>query len=137
MIENKIIAANVHEQAANNVSTETGTMSNVQVNNNTNDASDYRSEWVEGYYDEWIYVYNSKLKLLLVTYANGDYDNIYNRLVCDKGETFTTRAEKTVYNVEEEEVNDAISLVSLKDWSYDTVKIDWSDKEAVEEFLDS
>ena len=129
-------AANVHEQAANNVSTETGTMSNVQVNNNTNGASDFRSEWVEGYYDEWIYVYNPKLKLLLITYANGDFDNIYDRLVHDKGETFTTKAEKQACNVEEDEVSDAVSLITLKDSSYDTVRIDWSNKDDVALFLE-
>ena len=39
--------------------------------------------------------------------------------------------------IEEDEVHDALGLLILRDGSYSTVKIDWSDKEAVEEFLDS
>jgi hypothetical protein len=114
-----------------------GTMSNVQVINNSNESTDFKDEWVEGVYGEWMYVYNPNLKLLFVTFANGDYENIYNRLVVDKGETFSTKADKVVSNIEEEEVDDALGLLILRDGSYSTVKIDWSDKEAVEEFLDS
>lgn len=137
MNENEILTADVQGLAENQEATETGTMSNVQVNNNSNESTEFKDEWVEGYYDEWIYVYNPNLKLLFVTFANGDYENIYDRLVTDKGETFGTKAEKVVSNIEEEEVNDALGLLILRDGTYNTVKIDWSDKEAVDEFLDS
>lgn len=136
-MKNLYQAADIQGLAANNESTETGTMSNVQVINNSNESTDFKDEWVEGVYGEWMYVYNPNLKLLFVTFANGDYENIYNRLVVDKGETFSTKADKVVSNIEEDEVNDALGLLILKDSSYGTVKIDWSDKEVVEEFLDS
>ena len=137
MKKKEVKAVDVQGLAANNESTATGTMSNVQVINNSNEVSEFKDEWVEGVYGEWMYVYNPNLKLLFVTFANGDYENIYNRLVVDKGETFSTKADKVVSNIEEDEVNDALGLLILKDSSYGTVKIDWSDKEAVEEFLDS
>lgn len=130
-------AADVQGLAAQIESTETGTMSKIQVINNSNEVSEFKDEWEEGFCGEWIYVYNPNLKLLLVDYANGDLENIYNRLVIDKGETFSTKAEKVVYNIEEDEVNEALGLLMLKDGSYSTVKIDWSDKEAVDEFLNS
>ena len=130
-------AADVQGLAANQETTETGTMSNVQVNNNSNESAEFKDEWVEGYCDEWIYVYNPNLKLLFVTFAYGDFENIYDRLVTDKGETFNTKAEKVVSNIEEDEVNDALGLLILRDSTYSTVQIDWSDKEAVDEFLNS
>ena len=136
-MKNLYQAADVQGLAANNESTATGTMSNVLVINNSNESTDFKDEWVEGVYGEWMYVYNPNLKLLFVTFANGDYENIYNRLVVDKGETFSTKADKVVSNIEEDEVHDALGLLILRDGSYSTVKIDWSDKEAVEEFLDS
>jgi len=137
MKKKEVKAVDVQGLAANNESTATGTMSNVQVINNSNEVSEFKDEWVEGVYGEWMYVYNPNLKLLFVTFANGDYENIYNRLVVAKGETFSTKADKVVSNIEEDEVHDALGLLILRDGSYSTVKIDWSDKEAVEEFLDS
>ena len=137
MKKKEFLAADVQGLAAQIESTETGMMSNVQVINNSNESTDFKDEWVEGVYGEWMYVYNPNLKLLFVTFANGDYENIYNRLVVDKGETFSTKADKVVSNIEEDEVDDALGLLILRDGSSSTVKIDWSDKEAVEEFLDS
>ncbi len=130
-------AADVQGLAANNVATEMGTMSNVQVINNFNDEPDFKGEWIEGIYDEWIYVYNPNLKLLFIDYAHGDYNRIYNRLVQDKGDTFSTKAEKIAYNVESNEFRDAVAMIVSKDDDYMFVRIDWSNKEDVDEFLNS
>jgi len=131
------LAADVQGLAAPIETAETGTMSNVQVINNSNEVPEFKDEWEEGFYDEWIYAYNPNLKLLLIDYANSDYENIYNRLVKDKGETFSTKAEKIATNVEIDEVKDAVALITSKDWCYGMVKIDWSDKEDVDRFINS
>ncbi len=131
-----ILAADVQVQAANNETTETGTMINVQVTNNSNEVSEFKDEWEVGAFGEWIYAYNPDLKILFITYANGDYGNIFNRLVKDNGETFSTKAEKIATNVEIDEVEDAVALIVSKDWEYGAVSIDWSNKEDVALFLE-
>lgn len=128
--------ADVQVQAANNETTETGTMSNVQVINNSNEVSEFKDEWDEGSCGEWIYAYNPRLKLLLITYAHGDFENIFHRLVHDEGSIFTTEAEKIATNVESDEVDDAVVLITSKDWAYGAVSIDWSNKEDVALFLE-
>ena len=133
-----ITAADVQGLTATVESTERGTMSNVQVNKNYNRSTDFKEEWVEGYYDEWIFVYHPNLKLLLITYAHSDYENIYERLVKEEdGKTFTTKAEKTAYNVEKSELLDAVVSIISKDDDYLFVKIDWSNKEDVDNFINS
>ena len=137
MKKNKSIsAAGVQVQAANNETTETGTMSNVQVINNSNEVSEFKDEWEEGSFGDWIYAYNPKLKLLFITYADDDFENIFNRLVQDEGEAFSTSAEKIATNVESDEVEDAIGLIVSKDWAYSNVSIDWSNKEDVSFFIE-
>ena len=115
--------------------TEKGAMSNAQVENNK---SDFRNEWWEGHFDEWIFVYNPNLKLLLITYANSYFRNIYERLVSEKDEdTFTSKAEKIARNVEENEVTFAVMTIVRKDDDYYFVDIDWSDKRGVKSFIHS
>ena len=115
--------------------TEKGAMSNAQVDNESI-ISDFKSEWLEGVYDEWIFVYNPNLKLLLITYANSDFENIYERLVSDiSEEKFTSKAEKIARNVEKSEVAFAVKTIVSKDDDYFFVNIDWSDKKDVESFI--
>lgn len=117
--------------------TEKSAMSNAQINNiNKNNMNKiFRNDWHEGCYDEWIYVYNTKLKLLLITYANSDYTNIYNRIILDENEDgFTSKAEKIARNVELDEVIDAVAQIVFKDDSYMSVNIDWSNKQDVLDF---
>lgn len=96
---------------------------------------EFKSEWWEGNYGEWIFVYNPNLKLLLITYAHGDFENIYERLVSDKDEeTFTTKAEKIARNVEKNEVAFAVKTIVNKDDDYYVVNIDWSDKKGLKSF---
>ena len=98
--------------------------------------NNYKNNWIEGCYDEWIYVYNTKLKLLLITYANGDYTNIYNRIVIDENEDeVTSKAEKIAKNVELDEVIDAVAQIVFKDDCYMFVNIDWSNKQDVLDFI--
>ena len=129
------ISADVQVQAVNNEITETGTMSNVHVINNSNESTDFKDEWVEGVYDEWIYAYNPGLKLLFITYAHGDFENIIPRLVKEEGDIVLTKAEKIARNVESDEVEDAVVKIVSKDDDYLFVKIDWSNKKDVESFL--
>ncbi len=98
----------------------------------------FKSEWSEGFYDEWIFVYNPKLKLLLITYAHGDFEGIYERLVSDEGkEIFTTNAEKIARNVKKNEVAFAVRAIVSKDDDYYFVNIDWSNKKDVKSFIHS
>lgn len=124
----------VQVQAANNETTETGTMSNVQVINNSNEVSEFKDEWDEGSCGEWIYGYNRRLELLLMTHAHDDFENIFNRLVHDEGSIFTTEAEKIVYCVESDEVEDAVMLIASKDHIYTSI-IDWSNKVYVAQLM--
>ena len=128
--------ADVQVQAANNETTETGTMSNVQVINNSNEVSEFKDEWDEGSCGEWIYGYNRRLKLLLMTHAHDDFENIFNRLVQDKGSIFTTEAEMIVSSVESDEVENAVMQIASKDRIYTSV-LDWSNKENVAHHLNN
>ena len=120
---------------ANTETTEKGAMSNAQVDNEPNN-SNFRNEWWEGTYDEWIFVYNPNMKLLLITYAHSDFENIYERLVSEKDEkAFTSKAEKVARNVENNEVIFAVMTIVSKDDDYFFVNIDWSDKKDVESFI--
>ena len=120
---------------ANTETTEKGAMSNAQVVNEPNN-SNFRDEWWEGTYDEWIFVYNPNMKLLLITYAHSDFENIYERLVSEKDEkAFTSKAEKVARNVENNEVVFAVKTIVSKDDDYFFVNIDWSDKKDVESFI--
>ena len=124
-----------HELTVNLESTEKGAMSNAQVENEPNN-SNFRNEWWEGTYDEWIFVYNPNMKLLLITYAHSDFENIYERLVSEKDEkVFTSKAEKVARNVENNEVIFAVKTIVSKDDDYFFVNIDWSDKKDVESFI--
>ena len=124
-----------HELTSNVESTEKGAMSNAQVENELNN-SNFRNEWWEGTYDEWIFVYNPNMKLLLITYAHSDFENIYERLVSEKDEkAFTSKAEKVARNVENNEVVFAVKTIVSKDDDYFFVNIDWSDKKDVESFI--
>ena len=124
-----------HELTSNVESTEKGAMSNAQVENEPNN-SNFRNEWWEGTYDEWIFVYNPNMKLLLITYAHSDFENIYERLVSEKDEkAFTSKAEKVARNVENNEVIFAVKTIVSKDDDYFFVNIDWSDKKDVESFI--
>ena len=125
----------VHGLTANIESTEKGVMSNAQVDNELEKVKEFKSEWWEGNYGEWIFVYNPNLKLLLITYAHGDFENIYERLVSGKDEeTFTTKAEKIARNVEKNEVAFAVKTIVNKDDDYYFVNIDWSDKKGLKSF---
>lgn len=88
-------------------------------------------EWHEGSFDEWIFAWSKDEKVLLVTYANGDFDNIVGRLVEDKGETYSTKAEKIAYNVNFNEIENAVRLLAEADSMYDTIRIDFSNKKDV------
>lgn len=128
--------ADVQVQAANNETTETGTMSNVQVINNSNEVSEFKDEWDEGSCGEWIYGYNRRLELLLMTHAHDDFENIFNRLVHDEGSIFTTEAEMIVSSVESDEVENAVMQIASKDRIYTSV-LDWSNKENVAHHLNN
>ena len=84
-------------------------------------------EWYEGYYGEWIFVYNAFLKLLLMGYSDGDYTNIRERL--------DTSAEKVARNIEYDEIRDAVVALVEKDAEYGMVDIDWSNKDLVDSFI--
>ena len=136
MKKKSISVADVQGLAANYETTETGTMSNVQVINNSNEVSKFKDEWEEGSFGDWIYAYNPHLKLLFITYAHGDFENIIHRLVKEEGEIVLTKAEKIARNVESDEVEDAVAKIVSKDDDYMTVRIDWSNKENVASFLE-
>lgn len=87
--------------------------------------------WFEGSFDEWIFAWSKDEKVLLVTYANGDFDNIIGRLVEDKGETYSTKAEKIAYNVNFNEIENAVRLLAEADSMYDTIRLDFSNKKDV------
>ncbi len=98
----------------------------------------YKEKWVEGYFDEWIFVYSPSMKLLLIEYANGEYDNIYNRIVQNENdEKFTSKAPKKVRNVATSEMLTAVAEVVAKDDDYMFVDLDWSNKKDVYEFINS
>lgn len=131
-----ITATDVQGLVAQTETTEKGTMSNVQVNNHEEDTQNPSTfdGWLYGDFHEWIFAYHPLEKLLFVNYANGNFDNIVERLVEDKGDTISTKAEKIAYNVEFSELDDAVLTLISKDDDYMFVRIDWSNKEDVKQF---
>lgn len=89
------------------------------------------NEWYEGSFDEWIFAWSKDEKVLLVTYANSDFENIIRRLVEDKGDKYSTKAEKIAYNVNFNEIENAVRLLVEADSMYDTIRLDFSNKKDV------
>lgn len=111
-------------------------MSNAQVNNHEKDTQNSSTfdGWLYGTFGEWIFAYHPLEKLLFANYANGNFDHIVERLVEDKGDRFSTKAEKVAYNVEFSELGEAVRTLISKDDDYMFVRIDWSNKESVKQF---
>ena len=92
-------------------------------------------EWLEGSLDEWIFVWSKDEKVLLLTYADGDFNNITRRLVKDNGETYSTKAEKIAFNVGVDEIEDAVGLLIYADSIYDFIRIDYSNRKDVRRLI--
>ena len=95
-------------------------------------------EWIEGCYDEWIFIYHPERKLLLMTYGYGDDSYIYERIVIDDfGDDLLTTAEKRVTYIDEEDVEQAVINLATKDWAYGWVVLDWRNKEAIDTLINT
>ncbi len=95
----------------------------------------FNSTWLYGTYDEWIWAWCKEEKVLLMDFRLKE-GNIKDLLVEEETEeSFKTKAAKVVTNIEFEDIFDAMYTLVLRDDVYDTVRMDWTNKEAIESFM--